>query len=111
MVKGCRRAARTRARLPEPSRLMAARSPMNVPLAYSIAEACAVARSGRTSVYAAIKSGELVARKRGRRTIILADDLRAWLDGLPAVTHRLVTDMKRPGRSLDTATRGNVKPP
>lgn len=58
---------------------------MNQPLAYSIAEACAVARAGRTAVYEAIKSGELIARKRGRRTIILSDELRRWLDSLPAI--------------------------
>jgi excisionase family DNA binding protein len=58
---------------------------MDIPFAYSIAEACAVARAGRTSIYQAIKSGELIARKRGRRTLILSDDLRRWLDKLPAL--------------------------
>jgi hypothetical protein len=37
---------------------------MNVPLAYSIAEACAVARAGRTAIYEAIRDGALTARKR-----------------------------------------------
>jgi excisionase family DNA binding protein len=58
---------------------------MNVPLAYSIAEACSVARAGRTSLYEAIRSGALRAVKRGRRTIVLADDLRHYLENLPVV--------------------------
>jgi hypothetical protein len=37
-------------------------------------------------VYEAIKSGELTARKRGRRTIILSDELRRWLESLPSIT-------------------------
>jgi excisionase family DNA binding protein len=51
---------------------------------YDIPEACAVGRTGRTTLYEAIRSGKLRAVKRGRRTLILADDLRDWLKGLPA---------------------------
>ena len=52
-------------------------------LAYSIEEATEAANTGKTALYEALGSGELPARKRGRRTLILAADLRRWLEKLP----------------------------
>ena len=54
-------------------------------LAHSVHEACAIARSGRTTLYQAIRSGALRAVKRGRRTLILDDDLRRWVQSLPSI--------------------------
>ncbi|MBM3566821.1 MAG: helix-turn-helix domain-containing protein [Alphaproteobacteria bacterium] len=56
-------------------------------MAYTIGGAVAASGRSRTGVYAAIKSGALVARKDQGRTVILARDLVAWLEALP----RLVT--------------------
>jgi excisionase family DNA binding protein len=58
---------------------------MTPPLAYSIAEACSAARAGRTAIYEAIRDGALIARKRGRKTLILPEDLRRWVESHPAV--------------------------
>jgi hypothetical protein len=55
------------------------------PRAYRIDDVCAMTRLGRTSVYSAIKTGELVARKWNRRTIVLAEDLAMFLNSLPKV--------------------------
>jgi excisionase family DNA binding protein len=54
-------------------------------LALGIRDVCRLTGLGRTSVYAAIKAGDLVARKLGRRTVILGADLEAFLNNLPSV--------------------------
>ena len=61
--------------------------------AHTIAETCALTGLGRDTVYAAIRSGRLLARKIGRRTLVTDDDLRQFLAGLPrAGGHEQVAD-------------------
>lgn len=52
-------------------------------LAYTINEAVEVSGLGRTSIYLLIKEKKLTPRKRGGRTLILADDLKTCLENLP----------------------------
>lgn len=58
---------------------------MNAPLTYSIEEARKVTGVGRTVLYEEIKAGRLRAVKRGRRTLILTEDLQRWLKALPPI--------------------------
>lgn len=38
---------------------------------------------GRTMVYEAIKTGKLLARKNGKTTLVLVEDMNSWLKNLP----------------------------
>ncbi len=51
----------------------------------SVIEAARQAGVGRSTLYEAIQSGALMARKVGRRTLVTRDDLLLWLSSLPPV--------------------------
>jgi excisionase family DNA binding protein len=52
-------------------------------MAFSVDEAAVRAGLGRDRIYDAIRNGDLVARKFGRRTLITAEALQRFLNGLP----------------------------
>jgi excisionase family DNA binding protein len=56
--------------------------------AFRVNEVCALTKLGRTTIYEAIKRGDLIVRKRGRSTIILAADLERFLSALPSQQKR-----------------------
>jgi excisionase family DNA binding protein len=53
------------------------------PYAISILDAVRLSGIGRSSIYQAIRRGELPIRKSGRRSLILTADLKRWLSALP----------------------------
>lgn len=57
------------------------RSASPPPIAYSITGACNASTLGRTSIYQLISEGKLETRKVGRRTLIPAAALEAFLMG------------------------------
>jgi excisionase family DNA binding protein len=66
--------------------------PLAERLSLSPEEASALTGIGLTSIRQAAASGALQARKHGTRTIILQDDLRAWLKSLPKLGNNVVRD-------------------
>ena len=52
---------------------------------YSVNELCVLTGMCRDSIYGAIRTGALPARKFGKRTLILASDLQRFLESLPVI--------------------------
>lgn len=59
-------------------------------ISFTIEQAVKATGIGRTAIFAAIKSGRLVARKNGRRTLIASSDLQQFVASLPAVDRNSV---------------------
>lgn len=54
------------------------------PLAYTIKGALErVPFCGRTKFYEEVNAGRIKTKRLGRRVLILAEDLKAWLESLP----------------------------
>ncbi len=56
---------------------------MHIPISVTIPDAVRVSGMSRTSIYEALKRGDLTARKAGRRTLIQFADLQSYLASLP----------------------------
>lgn len=63
----------------------------SAPLSYTIKEAEEATGLGRTSIYKEISNGNLDARKAGRRTLITAVSVRAFVAALPTAAIGAVT--------------------
>ena len=59
--------------------------PIKDNLAYSLEQAGHVSGLGRSALYIAVRERRLVARKCGRRTVVLRPDLEAFLAALPTL--------------------------
>jgi len=53
------------------------------PLAFSVEEACELARIGRTTFYKLLKAGAITAHKVGRRTLVIPDIFEEEIKSLP----------------------------
>ncbi|MFV3074602.1 helix-turn-helix domain-containing protein, partial [Niveispirillum fermenti] len=56
---------------------------MPTPIAVTVSDAVKATGMSRTSIYEALKRGDLSARKAGRRTLISFADLETYLASLP----------------------------
>lgn len=73
-------------------------APANQPHAFTVSQFCKRNNMSRTTFYELLKSGDLKAKKRGSRTIVLASDEMVWLNSLP--DYEAVTGQQRPGGSV-----------
>jgi excisionase family DNA binding protein len=72
--------------------------------AYSINTTAGMIDICRDGVYAAIHAGQLRARKFGKRTLILDEDLMAFLQSLPEVDLSETANPSRKSQAASAAT-------
>jgi len=76
---------------PEPAAVPAPLPPPTLPpakLTYTMKEAAAAIGICRTTLWRAVSDGKLAAIKLGNRTLIPAEELRAWLASMPTARRR-----------------------
>ena len=66
--------------------------------AFDLRELVALGHGCRTFLYQQLSAGKLIARKRGRRTVVLRADLDAWVASLPVVEPRKAANSMREDR-------------
>jgi len=55
-------------------------------LAVGIPEAAEMVGIGRSSLYSLFREGKIQPRKSGKRTLILVEDLKRYVENLPAAS-------------------------
>jgi hypothetical protein len=55
-------------------------------LSVTIPEAVEMTGIGRSSLYALFKEKKIIPRKSGKRTLVLVDDLKRFVENLPAAS-------------------------
>jgi hypothetical protein len=86
---------------------------MHRQVSFRISTVCALTGLGRTTVYSAIKAGDLIARKYGRCTVVLEHDLNDFLGNLPSATAPTLNTVKRAWSRVRSTSgiRRNANPP
>jgi excisionase family DNA binding protein len=75
------------------------------PALYSIQQVCRCTSLGRTTIYAAAKRGDLRITKYGNRSIVLADDLKAFLAGISRNAREIARDNAPATERREASTR------
>jgi excisionase family DNA binding protein len=71
-------------------------------VAFTVKEAARASGLSRSLLYLAIGRGALRARKCGRRTLVLARDLSAWIEHLPAIQVKAANQPASAQRAITT---------
>jgi len=74
---------------------------MDEPLAFKFAKFCKLAGMGKTAAYEEVAAGRLKVRKRGRSTIVLADEGREYLQSLPRIEPQAIEKLREEEESSE----------
>ena len=73
----------------------------------SIAEFCAIYKTGRTKTYTLLAEGELAAVKRGRSTLIEVGSAERWAASLPRMQSRMALPERLPSSGAPAPARAS----